>query len=84
MLKRVFFFKLHVQTCLQQNPENLVCRAVRAIKAAHPGIGIICDVALDPYTSHGQDGLVIDGVVVNDASVEVCLRVAYPYGCLYM
>ena len=39
------------------NPENLVCRAVRAVKAAVPDIGIICDVALDPYTSHGHDGL---------------------------
>src|SRR5690606_30963080 len=43
------------------NPENLVCRAVRAVKAAHREIGVICDVALDPYTSHGQDGLVRDG-----------------------
>ena len=42
------------------NPDNLVCRAVRAVKAALPSIGIICDVALDPYTSHGQDGLVDD------------------------
>ena len=49
------------------NPENLVCRAVRAVKAAHGGaIGVICDVALDPYSSHGQDGLVRDGYVVND------------------
>jgi porphobilinogen synthase len=39
------------------NPDNLVCRAVRAIKAAVPDLGIICDVALDPYTSHGHDGL---------------------------
>ena len=39
------------------NPNNIVCRAVRAIKAAHPQIGIICDAALDPFTSHGQDGL---------------------------
>ncbi len=48
------------------NPENLVCRAVRAIKAAGLDIGVICDVALDPYTTHGQDGLVRDGYVVND------------------
>jgi porphobilinogen synthase len=53
------------------NPENLVCRAVRAIKAAKLNIGIICDVALDPYTSHGQDGLVRDGYVVNDETLEV-------------
>jgi porphobilinogen synthase len=54
------------------NPDNLVCRAVRAIKEAHrDAIGVICDVALDPYTSHGQDGLVRDGYVVNDETVEV-------------
>ena len=39
------------------NPDNLVCRAVRAVKAAVSNIGIICDVALDPFTTHGQDGL---------------------------
>ena len=53
------------------NPENLVCKAVRAIKAAKLEIGVICDVALDPYTSHGQDGLVRDGYVVNDESVAM-------------
>lgn len=58
------------------NPDNLVCRAVRAVKQAHPGIGVICDVALDPYTSHGQDGLVRDGYVVNDETVEVLCRQA--------
>ena len=40
------------------NPDNLVCRAIRAIKKAVPEIGVMCDVALDPYTSHGHDGLV--------------------------
>ena len=39
------------------NPDNLVCQAVRAIRKAVPDIGIMCDVALDPYTSHGHDGL---------------------------
>ncbi|MBC8113494.1 MAG: porphobilinogen synthase [Candidatus Saccharimonas sp.] len=58
------------------NPENLVCRAVRAIKAAKLDIGIICDVALDPYTSHGQDGLVRDGYVVNDETLEMLCRQA--------
>ena len=54
------------------NPENLVCRAVRAVKQSHGDeIGVICDVALDPYSSHGQDGLVRDGYVVNDETVEV-------------
>lgn len=58
------------------NPENLVCKATRAIKDAGLDIGVICDVALDPYTSHGQDGLLIHGEVVNDASVEVLCRQA--------
>jgi porphobilinogen synthase len=58
------------------NPDNLVCRAVRAIRTANLRIGVICDVALDPYTSHGQDGLVRDGDVVNDESVEVLCRQA--------
>ena len=53
------------------NPDNLVCRAVRAIKAAVPDLGILCDVALDPYTSHGQDGLVRQGYVVNDETVAM-------------
>ncbi len=56
------------------NPENLVCRAVRAVKAAVPDIGVICDVALDPYTSHGHDGLLIDGDVANDETVDALIR----------
>lgn len=52
------------------DPDNLLCRAVRAIKAAHRGIGVICDVALDPYTLDGHDGLVRDGRVLNDETVE--------------
>jgi porphobilinogen synthase len=59
------------------NANNLVCRAVREIKAAHgDAIGVICDVALDPYSSHGQDGLVRDGYVVNDETVEVLCQQA--------
>ncbi len=57
------------------NSDNLVCRAVRAVKEAHADrIGVICDVALDPYSSHGQDGLVRDGYVVNDPTVEALCR----------
>jgi porphobilinogen synthase len=56
------------------NPDNLVCRAVRAIKAAVPQIGVLCDVALDPYTSHGHDGLLRDGDVHNDSTVEMLVR----------
>jgi porphobilinogen synthase len=59
------------------NRDNLVCRAVRAVKKAHgDAIGVICDVALDPYTSHGHDGLVNDGYVVNDETVTVLERQA--------
>ena len=59
------------------NPENLVCRSVRALKKAHGDrLGVICDVALDPYTSHGQDGLVRDGYVVNDVTNEALCRQA--------
>jgi porphobilinogen synthase len=58
------------------NPTNLVCRAVRAIKAARLDLGVICDVALDPYTSHGQDGLVRNGNVVNDETIDMLCRQA--------
>jgi porphobilinogen synthase len=59
------------------NPENLICRAVRALKQAHGDtIGVICDVALDPYTSHGHDGLVRNGYVVNDETVSLLCRQA--------
>jgi porphobilinogen synthase len=58
------------------NPENLVCRTVRAVKRAVPDIGVMCDVALDPYTSHGHDGILIDGVVANDETVELLVRQA--------
>lgn len=56
------------------NPENLVCRAVRALKAASINVGVVCDVALDPYNSDGHDGLVRDGYVVNDETVEVLCK----------
>ena len=59
------------------NPENLMCRAIRAIKAAVPEIGLIADVALDPYTSHGHDGLLDDaGDVANDATVAMLCKQA--------
>jgi len=58
------------------NPDNLVARAVRAIKQAAPDLGVITDVALDPYTSHGHDGLIVDGTVANDATVDVLARQA--------
>ena len=58
------------------NPNNLVCRAIRAIKKEVPDIGILCDVALDPYTSHGHDGLLHNGKILNDETVEVLVKQA--------
>jgi porphobilinogen synthase len=53
------------------SPDNLVCRACRAIKATTPNIGLITDVALDPYTSHGHDGLLDGHTILNDETVDV-------------
>ncbi len=59
------------------NPDGLVPRAVRALKAAHPQLGVLTDVALDPYTSHGQDGLLdANGYILNEPTVEVLVRQA--------
>jgi porphobilinogen synthase len=58
------------------NPDNLVCRAIRAIKKEVPDIGVLCDVALDPYTSHGHDGLLREGAILNDETVAVLVRQA--------
>jgi len=58
------------------NPENLVCRAVRRLKEQVKDVGVICDVALDPFTMHGQDGLVRNGHVVNDETVAMLQKQA--------
>lgn len=58
------------------NPDNLVCQAIRTIKDAHPEVGIVCDVALDPFNSDGHDGIVRDGHVVNDETIEALCRQA--------
>jgi porphobilinogen synthase len=59
------------------NPDGLVPRAVRALKQAFPDLGILTDVALDPYTSHGQDGLIDDnGYVINDITTDMLIRQA--------
>lgn len=59
------------------NPQGLVPRAVKALKAAAPELGVITDIALDPYTSHGQDGLINeDGYVLNDETVAVLVKQA--------
>ncbi|MCH4089865.1 porphobilinogen synthase [Acetobacter sp.] len=53
------------------NPDNLMCRAARLLKKEFPDMGLIGDVALDPYTNHGHDGIIRDGYVVNDESVDI-------------
>jgi len=59
------------------NPDGLAQRAVRAVKAAHPELGVITDVALDPFTTHGQDGLIDDkGYVLNEETIEVLVQQA--------
>jgi porphobilinogen synthase len=58
------------------NPSNLICRAARLLKREFPDVGLIGDVALDPYTDHGHDGVIRDGYVANDESVAVLTRQA--------
>ncbi|MHC8509523.1 MAG: porphobilinogen synthase [Rhodospirillales bacterium] len=58
------------------NLDNLVCRAVKAVRDAAPELGVICDVALDPYNSDGHDGLLRNGVILNDETIEVLRRQA--------
>ncbi len=59
------------------NADNLVCRAIKAIKKEVPNVGILCDVALDPFTSHGHDGLLRDdGVILNDETVALLVKQA--------
>ena len=62
--------------CEAWNDDNLMCRAIRAIKRHCPDLGVIADVALDPYTSHGQDGLLRDGAILNDETIEALVRQA--------
>jgi len=63
--------------CEAWNPDGLAQRSIRALKQAHPGLGVITDVALDPYTSHGQDGLLDNNAyVVNDKTVEALVKQA--------
>ncbi len=58
------------------SPDNLMCRAARAIKDAVPDVGLMADVALDPYTDHGHDGFLRDGEIVNDETVDALVRQA--------
>ena len=59
-----------------KNPENLMCRAARLLKREFPDLGLVGDVALDPYTDHGHDGVIRDGYVANDESVEILVAQA--------
>jgi len=69
--------KLKTSTCEEAwNPDNLVCRAVKDIKSAHPDIGIVCDVALDPFNADGHDGIVRNDEVANDETIEALCRQA--------
>ena len=58
------------------NPNNLVCKSLKLIKKKFPNIGVMCDVALDPYTSHGHDGLLINGKIDNDKTIEILIQQA--------
>jgi porphobilinogen synthase len=68
---------LKTETCEEAwNPDNLANRAIRAIKAAVPEIAVMTDIALDPYNSNGHDGLVRDGIILNDETVEALVKMA--------
>ncbi len=58
------------------NPNNLICKSLRLIKKNYPEIGVMCDVALDPYTSHGHDGIIVKGKIDNDESVKILAKQA--------
>jgi porphobilinogen synthase len=68
---------LKTETCEEAwNPDNLANRAIRAIKAAVPEIAVMTDVALDPYNANGHDGLVRDGIILNDETIEALVKMA--------
>ncbi|MFC7705138.1 porphobilinogen synthase [Plastorhodobacter daqingensis] len=68
---------LKTEDCAEAwNPENLSNRAIRAIKAAVPEVAVMTDIALDPYNINGHDGLVRDGIILNDETVEALVRMA--------
>ena len=58
------------------NPDNLICRSIKLIKKKFPSIGIMCDVALDPYTSHGHDGIIINNKIDNDKTIKILVKQA--------
>ena len=58
------------------NPNNLICKSIKFIKRKFPSIGVMCDVALDPYTSHGHDGIVINNKIDNDKTIKILIKQA--------
>ncbi len=58
------------------NPNNLICKSLRFIKKRYPQIGVMCDVALDPYTSHGHDGVIINNEIENDETIKILVKQA--------
>ena len=58
------------------NPNNLICKSLRLIKKKYSDIGVMCDVALDPYTSHGHDGVIINNKIDNDATIKILVKQA--------
>ncbi len=58
------------------NSNNLVCRGIKLVKKKYPEIGIMCDVALDPYTSHGHDGVIINNQIDNDQTIKILVKQA--------
>ena len=58
------------------NPNNLICRAIKIVKKKFPEIGVMCDVALDPYTSHGHDGVIINNKIDNDQTIKILVKQA--------
>ena len=58
------------------NPDNLICKSLKLIKKKFPEIGVMCDVALDPYTSHGHDGLLINNQIDNDETIKILVKQA--------
>ncbi len=66
------------------NPNNLICKSLRLIKKKFPKIGVMCDVALDPYTSHGHDGVIINKKIDNDETIKILVKQALlqaKFGC---
>ena len=58
------------------NQNNLICKSIKLIKKKFPNVGIMCDVALDPYTSHGHDGIIINGKIDNDKTIKILTKQA--------